>query len=769
MIDWAKFDYACFASAALILFLLRQYILRRCMERWLIVVDGVFILATVVGAWFLVEKAQRDETAQLRKIIEALAPTYAREMERMQHETIGVQTAADDPHYLALIEAEKRWLATNPGVMDIYTLRKLPDGRNVFIADSETDYDRNGKYEGDREQRTEIGEVYPVQDSGLERAFRGEANFEAVPITDRWGTWVSAWEPLHSSDGKVEAVLGVDYSANEWVRTISHVRFPMLAIVGIVQVIFGGLFGGLALSRAHRKRQNDVLQALRRSEERLSLHLAQTPLAVMEWDREFRVTQWNASAERIFEYSFQEALGCSGFDLIVPEAMRDSMNQTWADLTEHKLPQSSSFDCVTKSGRVIKCESVFTPLVNPDGEVIGVASLFQDTTERKLLEEELQQSQKMQSIGQLAAGIAHDFNNLICVIQGYTDLLVDTPDLPASAKDSAREIERVAKQAADITRQLLTFSRKQRVHRSALDLNNLIERSVHMLEPMIGPAFRIGLRLASPAPWVCADSGLLEQALINLALNARDAMPDGGAIEISSARVVLTAEQTAARGEARPGEFIRISVQDSGTGIVPEHIKHVFEPFFTTKAAGKGTGLGLSTVYGTIKNHQGWIEIQSELGQGTTFHLYLPECAGPVQPSPKTARQDADDESASTPVPGFQYTVLLVDDEEPIRRLTARVLIANGYRVLQAESALEAQTIFSEEPAIDLLFTDVVMPGITGWQLADALLEQRPSLRVVFMSGQSPDKIPSAYAEYPFLQKPFRAAQVSQTVKLCLA
>ena len=629
LLSLVPWDFTCLVGAALSLYLLKYWILRRSCRAAYGAADFLFIAGSCLAAWLWLDHATVNERQRLQQMVQALAPTYAREMEQMGHEKIGLNTAANDPLYLRLINAEKRWLQMNPHVMDIYTLRKLPDGKNVFIVDSETDYDHNNKYEGEREQRTAIGEVYPEPDEGLERAFAGESNFDFVPITDRWGTWVSAWEPLHGSDGRVESVLGVDYAAEEWNREIGYVRFQVLAAIGLAQIVFGSLTGGLALQGSHRRKQQTALDALRQSEARLTLHLDQTPLAVIEWDRGFRVRRWNPSAERIFGYSSEEAIGRTGFESLVHESMREAMKQTWADIVENRRPQSNTLECLTKSGAAIWCECVNTPLVNSEGGVIGAASFCRDITERRVFEEKLHQSQKMQCIGQLAAGVAHDFNNLLCIIQGYSDVIVDTPGLPPAARDAVVEIDQAAGRAANITRQLLTFARKEAASLSVLAVSDVLERTLQMLKPALGPDVEVRINNENSVPRIWANRTMLEQALLNLAFNARDAMPQGGVIELATASVQVTKEQAALNVDAKMGRFVRLSVRDQGCGITPEHMEHIFEPFFTTKAVGQGTGLGLATVYGIVKQHGGWVEVSSDLGKGTTFALYFPICETP--------------------------------------------------------------------------------------------------------------------------------------------
>ncbi|MGB7769769.1 MAG: PAS domain S-box protein [Verrucomicrobiia bacterium] len=391
-------------------------------------------------------------------------------------------------------------------------------------------------------------------------------------------------------------------------------------------------------------------------------------------------------------------------------------------------------------------------------------SLFRDVTTQRQLEEQLRQSQKMEAIGQLAGGVAHDFNNILTVIQGHASLLV-AANLGESAGKSAEQIVQAAERAAGLTRQLLTFSRRQIIQPKQLDVNKVVGNMTNMLGRLLGEDVALQLNYCQTPPMVEADTGMLEQVLMNLAVNARDAMPKGGQLAIRIAITEVDENYRRRRPEARAGRFVCLSVTDTGTGISPENLNRVFEPFFTTKEIGKGTGLGLATAYGIVKQHQGWIEVESQAGKGATFRIYLPYTG--------TGQAAAEKPTTQITVRGGSETILLVEDEPPVCELVARVLGKYGYRVLPANNAGEAMEIWrNNKNQIALLLTDLVMPNhMNGRELAEKLWAERPDLKVIFTSGYSADIVGKDFKLEPelnFLQKPYQPQTLARTVRRCL-
>jgi len=388
--------------------------------------------------------------------------------------------------------------------------------------------------------------------------------------------------------------------------------------------------------------------------------------------------------------------------------------------------------------------------------------VFDDISDRLRMEQQLRQAQKMEAIGQLAGGVAHDFNNLLTVIRGHCSLLLEESGLPATAGDSLAQIAEASDRAANLTRQLLTFSRQQAFRPRILDLRTCLESAGRLLARLIGEQIALEYRPGDAPVFVRADGGMIEQVIVNLAVNARDAMPAGGRLTIGVATLDIPAVEAGVRHpSARAGTFAVLTVADTGTGLAPEAMQHLFEPFFTTKDVGRGTGLGLATVYGIVQLHHGWIEVANQAGQGATFRLFFP--AERDAPAAAAAAEPA-------PVHGAE-TILLVEDEPAVRALLKRSLEHFGYRVLEAENAAAALRVWSDRAdAIDLLFTDMVMPGgMSGLELAGQLRRQRPALKVVIASGYSRRRDETdAGSGIDYLAKPFDVTTLAAAVRRSL-
>ena len=415
---------------------------------------------------------------------------------------------------------------------------------------------------------------------------------------------------------------------------------------------------------------------------------------------------------------------------------------------------------VSVAGRTFSCS--FFPIVTAS----TVHCYISDVTDRQRLEAQLRHSQKLESVGRLAAGIAHDFNNVLTVIQGHTGLLRSDPALSPAMAESVQGIARAAERGTRLTSQLLAFSRRNVLQLQAVDLNEVLTGLSSLVHRTLGEDITYQFNYASELPPIHADRGLIEQVFMNLAVNARDAMPRGGQLVVTTSVVdVDSAYVERHPGEAREGRFVCLGIADTGCGMDHVTLGRIFEPFFTTKEFGKGTGLGLATVYGIVKQHQGWIEVRSQLGQGTTFKVFLPPDGGLPVNAPVAERLPESLRGTET--------ILVVEDEPPVRWIVKDVLGRHGYKVLEAGSGVEALALWHQHQGeIALLLTDMVMPtGLGGQELAEKFTAQKPGLKVIFISGYSPQVAGRGFAvmdSLNFLQKPFDGSKLAGAVRQCL-
>ena len=454
--------------------------------------------------------------------------------------------------------------------------------------------------------------------------------------------------------------------------------------------------------------------------------------AIIGKDLDGVITSWNRGAERIFGYAAGEIVGSPVLRLI-PDDRHGEETQILEKIRHGE--SVTHFETVrrTKTGRLLDVSIASSPIKDADGRIVGASKVARDITGQRTLERQFQQAQKMEAVGRLAGGIAHDFNNLLSVILGYCGLLLDERSADDPVAEDIVQIRKAGTTAAVLTKQLLAFSRKEIIEPTLIDLNVVVSGMHGMLERLIGEDVVIALRLSATPAMVIADSGQTEQIILNLAVNARDAMPLGGRLTIETAHVELDEHYSAAHLAAKPGAYEALSMTDTGTGMTPDVEAHLFEPFFTTKASGKGTGLGLATVHGIVARSGGSIGVYSELGTGTRFTVYLPTA---------DASTAAADPHPHVPhLRGTPRTVLVVEDSDALRELTRRFLVRLGHTALVAANATDALRVFEEHPAIELLLTDVVMPGGSGPDLSRQLLAQAPALKVIFMSGYTEEAI----------------------------
>ncbi|MGC8742297.1 MAG: PAS domain S-box protein [Verrucomicrobiia bacterium] len=509
-------------------------------------------------------------------------------------------------------------------------------------------------------------------------------------------------------------------------------------------------------------------EKLRESEERFSKAFNLSPVAeaIISLDGQNAIIDVNNTFCELLGYSKNELIGSSLVELKLfnskTEFERLLQKMNCGEPVENFKIQMTSRD-KSKREILLFCKPITIK------EKKCVLAIFNDLTRLMELEAQLRQAQKMQAVGQLTAGIAHDFNNILTVIKGHTSLMYSETTLPEEIKASIHQIDVVADRASRLVKKLLAFSRQQLVEFKPVNLNKLVSDSSDMIGKLIGEDVKFELHLNADSPVIQADSSMIEQILINLAANARDAMPDGGQLTISSFNVEITEKSEIKSQNAQTGKFVVLEVKDTGCGM-DENIKsRIFEPFFTTKEFGKGSGLGLATVYGIVEQHKGWIDVESAVGAGTTFRVYFPV----VEQLTYEGTQKIKPKIPASVLPNRKFTVLVVEDEGNLRFLIRHLLERKGFTVLEAANGMDAIKIWNAyNGKIDLLFTDIIMPdGINGRELASQLKALKPDLKILFSSGYSiywQDKEFRLKEEINFIQKPYSQEKLLETINNCL-
>ena len=516
----------------------------------------------------------------------------------------------------------------------------------------------------------------------------------------------------------------------------------------------GLLFGFVVISCAFSwfvARRYEIEGELRASQERLRAVISSLPVVLWVMDRTGYVTLAEGSGLEVLDLKPRELVGRSVFEIYrdAPEIIANS----------RRVLGGETFTAVVNIGDV-SVETWYSPLRDGQGGTAGAIAVSLDVTTRRRLEQQYLQAQKMEAVGQLAAGIAHDFNNLLVAIGGYAELVMSTLDVSDARRLDLLEVRKAAERAAILTRQLLAFSRRKVLHFKVLDLNLLVGNVQRLLRRTLREDIDLVLNLNTAVEPIRADPSQLEQVLLNLAVNARDAMPRGGTLRFTTENIDVE-EALAARFQPMPpGRYVRLTVADTGTGMTAEVQDRIFEPFFTTKDRSKGTGLGLATAYGIVKQSGGFIWVDSQPGRGTEFNIYLPAVREAVEAASETGH--------AGPAAGGSETILLAEDDGAVRRFAGDVLRRWGYTVLAARDGEEALALArSHRGVIHLLITDVVMPGLGGRALALRLTEDHPGMRVLYTSGYAPDLmlLEGIDDNLSFLPKPFLPLDLIRTLR----
>ena len=614
--------------------------------------------------------------------------------------------------------------------------------------------------------------LYALRDGGIEPAYELVDTAEGMQAALDRGTWdvvlsdfrmptFSALAALEIARGKdpdlpfiiISGTIGEETAVGA-MRAGANDYFMKGHLVRLVPAIERELKDS-AERRARRQTEKD----LRDSERKYRSIIETTDTGYVILDKEGRVLDANRKYVRLAGHSeLRQILGRSVLEWTAEHARQRNAEAVTQCVRDGRI-RHLAIDYVDANGRITPVEINAT--VEGEGEAARIISLCRDMTAHRQLEAQFRQSQKMEVVGRLAGGVAHDFNNLLTAILGNCSFLLESLPKGSPQSSDVREIESAGKRATDLTHQLLAFSRKQVLKPKIVDVNSIVKDLGAMLRRLIGEDIELRLNLCPKSDRVKADPGQIEQVIMNLAVNARDAMPKGGLLTIETSGA--EAADMDRHPEATQGLYVALSVADSGTGMDQETLAHLFEPFFTTKEKGKGTGLGLSTVYGIVHQSGGFIEVQSEPGAGTVFKIYLPVLSS----KPEEGTEHGEGMKPGAPSRG--RTVLLVEDDEIVRRMTGRVLRNAGYAVLEAPSSLEALKHAGQR--IDIVLTDVVLPDFSGVELAARLKGDKPSLEVVYMSGYTDNLVLREILSRPttrFLQKPFTPDALLQKVREAL-
>jgi PAS domain S-box-containing protein len=517
------------------------------------------------------------------------------------------------------------------------------------------------------------------------------------------------------------------------------------------------------LRRAHKELEQRKDRQLWQQQNRLALIVDSSQDAIIGKNLEGIVTHWNKGAEHMYGYTLEEMIG-KPITLLAPPERADEIPQILEKVRRGQSVQYFESVRVTKDGSRLNVSISISPIRDGEGNMVGASTIARDITAQKRAEDQLRQAQKMEAVGRLAGGIAHDFNNILGIITACTELLVGRLKPGAVSPEYVDNIREAAKRGATLTRQLLTFSRRQPAQVQVFDVNERLRELGKLLRPLMGDDVELSLQAKSASAIVELDPGQLDQVVVNLAVNARDAMPHGGKLIIETATAEVDEGFARQHPPLKAGDYVMLAISDSGCGMDPATASRIFDPFFTTKDTGKGTGLGLATVYGIVQQSGGHIWVYSEPGRGTTFKIALPSAAYKLEVAQQTVAAEA--------LPRHEGTTILLAEDDPLMRKLARQLLEeHGYAVIEAKDGAAALEQLASGQSFDLLLTDVVMPGMSGPDLALRVTESHPETKVVYMSGYTGELLTGNHgldSGIVVLEKPFTRAALLKAVHAAL-
>jgi PAS domain S-box-containing protein len=518
------------------------------------------------------------------------------------------------------------------------------------------------------------------------------------------------------------------------------------------------------LRRAHTELEQRKDRQLWQYQSRLALIVDSSQDAIIGKNLDGIVTHWNKGAEHIYGYTAEEVIGKS-ITILAPPERADEIAQILETVREGKGVEHFESVRVTKDGRRLNVSITVSPIRDSEGRIVGASTIARDITAQKRAEDQLRQSQKMEAIGRLAGGIAHDFNNILGIITACSELLLGRIKPGSVPPEYIENIKEAAKRGATLTRQLLIFSRRQTTQAEMLDMNERLRELSKLLRPLMSDDVEISLLARSTSAIVELDPSHLDQLVVNLAVNARDAMPNGGKLIVETAAIDFDEAFARQHPPMKAGSYVMLAISDNGCGMDQATVSRIFDPFFTTKELGKGTGLGLATVYGIVQQSGGHIFVYSEPGHGTTFKIYLPSAAHKLEVSQEALEEDVAPRHEGA-------TILLVEDDAMMRSLAKQLLLDHGYSVVEAKDGASAlEHLRAGQNGIDLLLTDVVMPGTSGPDLALHVIKSHPETKIVYMSGYTGELLVNGHGlndGIPLLEKPFTRASLLKTIHTAL-